>query len=223
MIKKILTYSYTKLVHVIKKTDRMTGYKIGHIVRKITNVNTRRYWDKKLASYGQTWRDFPYNHILEFLPKDSHFSLLDIGCALGDGCVLLKTHFPRAEISGADFSKIGIEKAKKKSSQIHFFVLDISKENPPRKYDYITLVSTLEHFNNPYPVIDKCLKFVNGAIIVAVPHTERFDDPHLYRRSQHRYLFNENTFSKYNCAILGITEQMRPGLYRYIIYELKPR
>lgn len=213
---------YHKITSVIKKIDRMTNYKTGCLIRSITNINTRGWWDKKLASYDESWRDFPYRYFLEFLPKKSSFSLLDIGCALGDGCLLFKKHFPKAEISGADFSKVGIEKAKGKTDEIHFFVLDISKEDPPKKYDYITLIHTLEHFNDPYPIVDKCLNFVNEALIIQVPYTERFDNPHLYRRGPHRYLFNEKTFKDYNFKILKITDLIEAVGYRYIVYELRP-
>ena len=209
-------------ISVFKNIDKKTNYRMGNIIRTLTNTNTRGFWNKKLSSYGGRWRDFTYKYILEFLPENFSFSLLDIGCALGDGCVLLKSHFPEADISGADFSEAGIEKAKKKSDEISFFILDISKEDPPGKYDYITLIHTLEHFNNPYPIVDKCLKFVDRALIIQVPYVEQFDSPYLYSRCTHRYLFNEKTFSGYNCKILKITEYINIAGYRYIIYGLSP-
>ena len=222
MMKEIFRGFCRRSASAIKKVDVIANYKVGGVIRSITNTNTRRYWDKKLASYGQSWRDFSYSYLLEFLAKDCFFSLLDIGCALGDGCVLLKTHFPRAEISGADFSKVGIGKAKERTEKVHFLLLDIGKEDPPKKYDYITLMSTLEHFNNPFPIVDRCLKFVNKALIICVPYTEQFDEPRLYSRGLHRYLFNEKTFGGYHFKILQVTEFIESTGYRYIIYKLKP-
>jgi SAM-dependent methyltransferase len=222
MIGNLFLPVYRSLVSLFKKADKSTGYKIGNIIRFITNINTRKYWDKKSTSYGRSWRDFPYRYLLEFLPNNSRFSLLDIGCALGDGCLLLKNNFPRAEISGADFSSVAIERARKKTNQINFFVLDILKESPPKKYNYITLISTLEHFNEPYPIVDKCLNYVEKAVLIEIPYTERFDNPHLYWRGQHRFLFNEKTFIGYNFKILKITELVKSTGYQYILYELKP-
>lgn len=213
---------YHKITSVIKKIDRMTNYKTGCLIRSITNINTRKYWDKKLASYQDSWRDFPYENILEFLPKDNAFSLLDIGCALGDGCILLKKHFPDAHISGADFSEVAIEKARKRTGLVNFFVMDILKDSPPKKYDYIILLSTLEHFNNPHKVVDKCLDFVNRTLIIQAPYTEKIDEPCLYLRGLHRYLFNEETFKRYNFKILKITDLIEATGYRYIVYELRP-
>ena len=211
-----------KVIYLLKKLDRKTGYRLLGFIRRLTNINTPEYWDKKLLSKGECWRDFPYKFLLKFLPKNEKFSLLDIGCALGDGCILLKKEFPLAEISGADFSKVAIEKAKRKTNQVSFFVLDILKQNPPKKYDYIILIHILEHFNNPYLIVDKCLHFVRKALIIECPYTERFDSPYLYWPGQHRYLFNKHTFSKYNCRILEITEKIESAGYKYIIYQLTP-
>ena len=213
---------YRRIICTFKKIDKATNYKFGNIIRRITNINTKKYWDKKLFTKGNFWRDFPYKFLLKFLPKNEKFSLLDIGCALGDGCILLKKYFPKAEISGADFSRVGIEKAKKKTNQVSFFVLDILKQNPPKKYDYITLVSTLEHFNEPYYIVEKCLKFVDKALFVISPYTREFTEPRLYGVSQHRYLFNENSFLKYHSQILRITEKVEFTGYRYIIYKIIP-
>jgi len=213
---------YRKIAAAIKKIDRMTNYKTGFCLRTITNINTRRYWDKKLSSYGETWRIFPYEYILDFLPKDTIYSVLDIGSGLGDGCLLFKRHFPQADVEGADFSKVAIEKSKRKTNDIKYFELDISKENPHRRYDYITLIHILEHFNDPYIIVDKCLSFVNKALIIECPYTEKIDEPRLYRPGQHRYLFNKNTFSRYNCTILKITKHIESAGYRYIIYKLTP-
>jgi len=206
----ILKEFYQKSIYRLKKVDKIANYRLGKVIRKITNINTKRYWDKKLSVKGNTWRDFPYSFLIEFLPKDEAFSLLDIGCALGDGCILLKKYFPKAEISGADLSRVGIEKAKRKTNQVNFFILDILKEIPPKKYDYITLVSTLEHFNEPYYIVEKCLKFVDKALFVISPYTREFTEPRLYGVSQHRYLYNENSFLKYHSQIFSI---MMPNIH----------
>ncbi len=210
------------IVAAFKEMDRMTNYKAGSVIRKLTNTNTKRYWNRKLASEGDSWRDFPYEYLVQFLPQGSGFSLLDIGCALGDGCLLMKKHFPHSTISGADFSESGIKKARQRSEEINFILMDVTRDEPPDKYDYITIVHTLEHFNDPYPIVDKCLNFVNKAVIIQVPYVEHFSDPHLYSRGQHRYLFNEKTFSEYNNSVLSVTDDLNPAGYRYIVYQLLP-
>lgn len=209
-------------VSLIKRLDRLAHYKIGDVIRERTNINTPEYWDKYFSKFDNFERDFPYEFLIEFLPKDSSFTLLDIGCGLGDGCLFLKKHFPLAQIEGADLSPLAIKKAKEKKANINFFLLDLKKENPPNRYDFISLVHALEHFNDPFPELDKCLKYVNKAVLIITPYLKRFDSPRLYSRGEHRYLFNENTFFKYKCTILKITEIIPSTGYRNIIYKIEP-
>lgn len=76
------------------------------------NQNTTKFWNV----YYKTDHQFPeenYLQIPKLLDKNSKFSLLDVGCGGGEGCNLIKTKFPNAEICGTDFSSIAIKKAKK--------------------------------------------------------------------------------------------------------------
>ncbi len=221
-MRKIFKKLIRLIIYTAKRADKITGYVIGDMYRKIVDINSREYWDKKLASYNKSWRDFPYVHLMEFLPNEEKFSLLDIGCALGDGCLFLKEHFFESDISGADLSPVGIERAKKRTDKIKFFELDITKDDPSKKYDYIITASTLEHINEPLKVVDRCLQCVNTAMLIFVPYEEKFIDARLYGNSEHRYLFNENTFKKYNSEILKITEREESTGYKYIIYKILP-
>lgn len=214
--------AYRFIVSAVKRLDRMTGYKIGDLVRALTNINTRRYWDRCFARQGDFYRVFPYENIADFLPKDAPFSLLDIGCALGDGCEFLQKRFPGAEISGADFSLIGIQKAKERSDKIRYFLLDITKEEPQHAYDYIVLSHILEHLNDPLAIVGKCLRHVNRAILVSTPYCPDCKYPRLYAPAEHRYLFNERTFDKYNSTVLRITPLIEATGYRNIIYKIEP-
>jgi len=222
MIKKFLEGIYRFSSALFKKTDKLCAYKLGIVLRNVTNINTRKYWDKYFSQFKDSWRDFPYRLVVEFLPKDVSFSLLDIGCALGDGCRLLKGSFPQARISGADFSDTAIKKCKANSpAEIKFFILDAAKDDIPESYDYIVMSHILEHFNDPFPVLDKCLKFVNKAIYVITPYTEKIENPLLYAKGEHRYLFNKDTFSGYNCEVVKITEYLPQYGYSYIVYRIK--
>lgn len=158
------------------------------------NINTQKYWDKKLNNFEKDrWRDGVYKNIInDYLPKDQNFSLLDIGCALGDGCILMKKHFPDSDINGCDISKVGIKKAKAKNKDINLFECNILKEKLDKKYDFITMVSILEHFDNPFSVIDKCLKYVNKALIIDCPYDEKNPS------GEHKHSFDENTLKRYN-------------------------
>jgi len=213
---------YRGLVSVVKKADRLTNYKIGDLVRRQLNANTPEYWDRYLAKKGETWRSFTYDFLLQELPQDRPFSLLDIGCALGDGCAFLRKNFPNGDIYGADLSRVGVEKAKEKSGSDKYFCLDIARQDPPRMYDYITLIHLLEHFDDPFPIIDKCLKSVKEAVILNTPYGGEFEDPRLYWKGEHRYLFNEKTFQNYNCTVLKVTDFIEAVGTKHIYYKITP-
>jgi 2-polyprenyl-3-methyl-5-hydroxy-6-metoxy-1,4-benzoquinol methylase len=182
------------------------------------NLNTKGYWNNKLSRFGHFWRDEHYRNILNLFPQDKAFSLLDIGCAIGNGCELLHEKFPRAKITGVDLSEVGIEKAKQNTKAVQYFVLNILKDPIPEKYDYITIIETLEHFDKPFVVVDKCLKHVKESIIISTPYSPHFSGRIRRRVEEHRYFFNEKTFANYNYRVVKITES-KP---ERIIYEIRP-
>ena len=49
------------------------------------------------------------------------FSLLDVGCALGDAVPVLHKSYPKARIYGCDVSEIGIDRCKKDHGHIAKF------------------------------------------------------------------------------------------------------
>ena len=185
------------------------------------NLNSKRYWNEKLFKLDHFWRNENYFHILDLLPKNSPFSLLDIGCALGDGCELLMKEFPKAKITGIDISEVGIEKARKKTKNVEYFVLDILKDSIQKKYDYISIIETLEHFDDPFKVVDKCLKYVKKALIISVPYIPLHSGK-IVHLSEHRYYFNNKTFKNYKCRKIIITDFVKETRHKCIIYVIEP-
>lgn len=185
------------------------------------NVNSRRYWNARLRSYGDSWRDDNYQQILDLFPSDDPFSLLDIGCALGDGTNLLKDRFPEARIVGCDISELGIEKASARISSVEYMVLDVIREEIPEQYDYITIIQTLEHFDDPFPVVDKCLRHCRRSLIVSVPYSPDYTGK-IRIVDEHKYAFNETTFESYKCRVVKVTEYIKVSGARCIVYEFTP-
>lgn len=190
------------------------------------NPNTENHWNKRLAEFGDTWRDENYRHILDLLPANEPFTLLDIGCALGDGCELLRSRFPLASITGTDISRLGIERARKRKSGVEYLVHDVLLQHIPKVYDYITIIETLEHFDNPFPVIEKCLRHVRKAMIISVPYNQRVGEERapiqaqLANRSEHRFTFAEDTLSRFGATVVRITEFQEVTQDRCIIYRM---
>jgi 2-polyprenyl-3-methyl-5-hydroxy-6-metoxy-1,4-benzoquinol methylase len=204
-----------------KQLDKLTGFWLGNIIRKLTNVNSPTYWDQRFQKSGDTIREYPYEDLAEYLPAGQTFSLIDIGSALGDGCRVFKRRFPTADIQGADWSEVAVAKARRLSPDLKFLHLNILIDVLPQTYDYITMASTIEHFNDPFCVVDRCLRFTKKALLIYTPYTPTFKNARLYSQQEHRFLFNESTFRNYNHEILKITEK-KPTGYQYIIYRIIP-
>jgi len=191
------------------------------------NPNTRKYWDTRLEKYGPFWRIEPYENILDILPRGEKFTLLDIGCALGDGCELIKRTFPSAEVTGADFSRVGIEKAVRKAREkgldVLYRVMDVLADPIPGTYDYIIMIETLEHFYEPYFVVDKCLKNTRRALIVSVPYDPQRRSGRTYSVDEHVYTFDDEAFARYKARIVKkvrLSGEKDP--MESIIYEIRP-
>ena len=133
------------------------------------------------------------------------FSLLDIGCGLGDGPVFLKTNFPKAQMSGLEFSEIGIDVARQKSDKIYWHHLDILKDEIPDAYDYISIIRTLEHFDDPFAVVKKCPHATKNSLIINVPY-DKGKNGRLFGVTEHRYFFDKDTFSNFNCHHMSIVD-----------------
>lgn len=186
-----------------------------------SNPNSKRYWDRKLERLGDSWRDDHYYFVVDLLPRDEEFTLLDVGCALGEGCVLLRERFPRARITGIDISDVGIRKARSRAGDIEYRVLDITRDPIPGVFDYMTIIETLEHFDNPFAVLDRCLKNTRKMIIVCVPYRQSLAWAVRWGK-EHRTSFDEKTFAGYGGRVVGVTDYLMGTGNRYIIYEIRP-
>ncbi len=162
------------------------------------NPNTEKWWDEKFRNGKWTEPDYimdrlkRYNFLMNILPKDKEFSLLDIGCASGYGLNLIKENFPLASLHGIDFSRVAIDRARNLYPGIRFKYGDIQDCEISRGYDYIVMIRTLEHLTKPFSIIGKCLDYTKS-IIVSTPipdkcgaHISCFD-----LRSFDDYIFDE--------------------------------
>lgn len=222
-MKKRLTQSIFKLTKIEAWKWKLLFINFIKYNKFSFNLNSMKYWDSKLNGVGNYWRNENYYHLLEFFPKNKVFTLLDIGCALGDGCELLKEKLPKSKITGIDISKVGIDKAKEKGKKIEYYVSDILKDPILKSFDYITIIQTLEHIDNPFAVVDKCLKCTKKALLISVPYNSKYTGPINQRDiNEHRYSFNEKTFRNYSVRNIKITDIVEVSRSKCIIYEILP-
>ncbi len=62
--------------------------------------------------------------------------------------------------------------AKRRSEKICWHHLDILKGEILVSYDYILIIRTPEHFDDPFNVVRKCLKAARIEVIINVPYDE---------------------------------------------------
>jgi SAM-dependent methyltransferase len=115
--------------------------------------------------------------VLKSLETMSFRSLVDIGC--GDGRLLneISLRFPHADLLGIDISQRAIYYAMAFNPDVEFLCTDISDPGhiPPRLYDVVTLIDTLEHI--PHIRIHSFATSLanhlshQGTLIVTVPTT----------------------------------------------------
>ncbi len=150
----------------------------------MSEINTEEYWDNRFlvdweAMQGKEQTEFFAYIALELLPdwlkneiKLEKLTICDFGCALGEAVCVLNTQL-QTEVSGMDFSRSAIEKAKENYPQYDFFQKDISKEEmEERRFDVGYISNVLEHIENPWGAAENLVKCVNRYFIVLIPFRE---------------------------------------------------
>jgi len=213
VVRGLMPYGAVRLVQRL----RQNRVEYGTLI-KPKNINTRVYWNRKLAKVDGFWRDEPYIALAEHLPQDRSFTLLDIGCATGDGLEWLTGQFPRAALSGIDFSSVGIAKAKAKQSSVMYSIMDVSRERLQGDWDYICLVEILEHLTDPYSVLDQAVSRARVAVFVSVPFKPNAPaGPHKCR--EHVWRFDKHAFDRYGGRVL-LRDFLNEGKSPRVLFEV---
>lgn len=174
----------------------------------ICDIYAQRYWDERYSVYNE-WnrsidmtRDFfsiisQYEQFNDVFAKAN--SLLEIGCGLGEASNLAKTRYPISKVAGTDVSTKAIELAKKafNISGLSFYMHDARKVHP-EQFDLTMCVNVLQHFKNPYLLVDNMLA-VSKHCVITVPNDQPVTDGYEDEGGPgHVFMFNKKTFDKYN-------------------------
>lgn len=162
-------------------------------------LNSYEYWNLRFKNDWETkggnlQTKLFMKMLVDNIPNDisteiyNHkYSICDVGCALGDGCELLKKKFVASLVTGIDFSENAISKAKKMfGCECNFKTGDIAKMQ--EEFDIVILSNILEHFKEPIKVVEKCIKNAKKYIIILVPYDENSICP------EHVSFFKEDSF-----------------------------
>ncbi|MGD9645391.1 MAG: methyltransferase domain-containing protein [Pirellulales bacterium] len=113
-------------------------------------------------------------------------TILDWGCAFGDGVRVLSQAFPTCHVAGLDFAQRAINECRKAYPQYEFIhALDGRIKRP---FDVVVTSNCLEHFTEPLEIAAAHLDWCQTWYVVLVPYAEaKLLDQHVSR-------FTEDTF-----------------------------
>lgn len=189
-------------------------------------------WDRFFVQKGKRWRTLDYlflNSIFDL--SELRGSLLDVGCALGDGLVYLRKKSPKIDrFVGTDFSRKSTDAciSNPKLQRMEFFQHDILKPFP-EKYDNVICLQTLEHVQNPRDAMLNLIDATRSLLIVGVPYLNRRP------ADNHLWSFDENDFSDLvdsycldirEANIYWLVDKQKKGFsfrkkYFYVLEELR--
>lgn len=144
------------------------------------NPNTHEAWNQAFRPDG-AWRinagrnqtrlfaECFHKHVR--IPYRGRFSVLDVGCALGDALPVWREHCPEADLHGTDVSEVAIAEARSLHGTIFTFD-SASFEEISGHYDVIFCSNVLEHFEEYVEIARVLLQHCN-TLYVMTPFAER--------------------------------------------------
>ena len=190
-------------------------------------LNDKDYWNNRFetdweSAHGPEQSLLHYTILIDKLPEwlkkkiqKNNYSICDMGCGMGEGTQKLHESFPNSEVIGVDHAPAAIEKATKNynGKNISFLCEDIFKIK--RNFDIIITSHTLEHFHEPFNIVnklaDKC-----KCLIITVPFRE---DP-LWE--EHVFSFDYDSFPiNFNNQKLLYYKEVEPTFFEAGNYFLK--
>ena len=160
----------------------------------VVHINSRSYWSQRFAG---NWEDRGGRHqsrafaslALKHMPawmifaiRNRRMSVLDWGCALGDGTEILSTSL-LTETTGMDFAEEAIAKARETYPSCEFLCWDLASTAIERRWDVVFSSNTLEHFAKPWDMLGKLETIARSALVILVPFRE------MQRHHEHSYTF----------------------------------
>ncbi|WP_428718131.1 methyltransferase [Undibacterium curvum] len=161
-------------------------------------INSENYWDRRFKddwqmNAGPEQSRFFAQIALQNLPqwlitamRREALSIADWGCAQGDGTNVWLNYLPPSQVTGVDFSAIAIQQATEQYPSLRFINEDWVSSNftsNGESFDLIFSSNTLEHFHEPFDVLDTISERSKLGVVLALPFNET------ERISEHFYSF----------------------------------
>ncbi len=145
-------------------------------------VNSRSWWEDYFANQwdannGRGQTTYFMQRLVENLPPaereylaSREASILDWGCAFGDGVEVLAETFPRCRVAGLDFAERAVAEARRCFPRHDF------RHTPDGAigdhFDVITCSHCIEHFSDPLKVLRQHLRCCRGFYALLAPYRE---------------------------------------------------
>jgi hypothetical protein len=122
------------------------------------------------------------------------FSLLDFGCALGEGLRVFHRRYPLAELHGLDISPLAIARAREHCRHFATFAVG-GIEAVAREYEVIYAAHVVEHFADYHTLARQLLRKCRRLCVV-VPFAQTIDGQPLQPdpSRQHQHSFFQDSF-----------------------------
>src|SRR5574337_468966 len=159
-------------------------------------INSESYWDARFASdwdknQGPGQSRFFARVAIELLPawlfrtiREQQLTVVDWGCAEGDGTDELAAMVAAQRLSGVDFSGAAIQRARTRYPAIRFIHADWLVERvgggDPETWDVVFSSNTLEHFHQPFEVLNALCARARKLVVLVLPYREheRIEEHH---------------------------------------------
>ena len=176
-------------------------------------MNSIEWWNYYFETHWETnqgreqTRHF-MSQLLRYLQMGEHRwmssrsrTILDWGCAFGDGVDVLGAEFGSCEVSGLDFSQVAIEKAKAAYPNGHFLFAEDGAI--PSDYDVIVTSNCLEHYSDPFELAARHIEHTRYLYIVMVPfeEPEPIHESHVQRFTFHSFPDEIGPFRKLSLTV----------------------
>jgi GT2 family glycosyltransferase/glycosyltransferase involved in cell wall biosynthesis len=108
------------------------------------------------------------------LMRRQSLTLADWGCAQGDGTDVWASYVDAKQIVGVDFSSVAVEQAALRYPAIRFVNEDwlLNSIEQCEMFDVVFSSNTLEHFHNPYDVLNVISCRAKKSVVLALPYRE---------------------------------------------------
>lgn len=179
-------------------------------------VNDIQWWNEQFASGdwengidGKEQTRYFMELLLLHIPPEvyrdlakANSTILDWGCALGQGVDVLTNAFSSAKVIGLDFSETACIKAKQLFPEYEFRSSPLDEGD---RFDVIITSNVLEHYYDPFPLMEKHLSHTQKYYILMVPFNQIPHDCHFFRFTNDAFPIIINNFIKYFVKVIPST------------------